>query len=171
MTIYWIPEITNGRLGMMTCAQSGETMLDAVSLWKSAELDLIVSLLENEEAIQLAFTQEEAMCRSAGMELVRLPIPDQGVPASFDAVNTAVEKITTRLSQGGAVGIHCHEGTGRTGMITAAVLVRYGLSENRAWIIASRARGIVLPDTLAQCVWLSEYVDAQQQPLRDPTSH
>jgi len=50
--------------------------------WREAGLDVVVSLLEPEEAEQLVLEDEAAAAAASGIAFHLFPIPDRGTPAS-----------------------------------------------------------------------------------------
>jgi ADP-ribosyl-[dinitrogen reductase] hydrolase len=71
-----------------------------------------------------------------------LPIRDFGVPdARFEAEWQAVgPELRDRLEQGERLVIHCYAGLGRTGLITARLLIEFGEDPDRAIALVRSAR-------------------------------
>ena len=102
----------------------------------------------------------------------RFPIRDVGVPTSVAAFDDAVEQVMVRLAQGEVVAVHCWGGVGRTGMMTAALLIRRGwsvddalLEVNRLWRATPKAalaphRHRTAPETEAQRAFVREWAAA-----------
>ena len=92
----------------------------------------------------------------------RFAIPDVSVPGSLAAFSRQIEVVMARLRAGDTVAVHCWGGVGRTGLVTAALLVRHGwpveeaLAEvNRLWRASPKAslaphRGRTAPETAQQ---------------------
>lgn len=162
--LFWIPGPWNGRLAVITRPRGGDWLDDEIAGWRRAGLDVIVSLLEIEEAAQLQLDREEVAARARGMEFLSFPIPDRGVPNSVAATRSLLETIARRLESGKTVAIHCRQGIGRSGLIATASLMTSGISAERAVATVSAARGIQVPETHAQLHWL------QHLPTENPAA-
>jgi protein-tyrosine phosphatase len=152
--LFWIPGPWRGRLAVATRPRGGDWLEDEASGWRRAGLDLVVSLLEEEEAAQLELVQEGVLATSKGIHYISFPIPDRGVPASMQAALSLLRKIVDALEQGKNVAIHCRQGIGRSGSIAAGVLVTSGIGVERAIETVSTARGQTVPETPAQVQWI-----------------
>jgi ADP-ribosyl-[dinitrogen reductase] hydrolase len=77
-----------------------------------------------------------------GIVHFRLPIPDGGVPdeAWERAWVDASARIRALLRQGRRVVIHCLGGLGRTGMVSARLLVEFGMDPEEAIAAVRKAR-------------------------------
>jgi hypothetical protein len=84
--LFWIPGPWPGRMAVATRPRGGDWLEDEADGWRRAGLDVVVSLLEEEEAAQLELTSEGDIARAKGIQLISFPIPDRGVPASMPAV-------------------------------------------------------------------------------------
>jgi len=69
----------------------------------------------------------ERVMADVGIDMLRLPIPDGGVPANGEEARELVRAIRIRLEAGDNVVIACRGGLGRTGMIAACTLIGAGL--------------------------------------------
>jgi protein-tyrosine phosphatase len=152
--LFWIPGPWRGRLAVTTRPRGGDWLEDEASGWRHAGLDLVVSLLEEEEAAQLELVQEGEVARSKGIQYISFPIPDRGVPASMQAALSLLRKIADALEEGKNVAIHCRQGIGRSGSIAAGVLVTSGIGVEKAIETVSAARGQTVPETPAQVQWI-----------------
>jgi protein-tyrosine phosphatase len=92
----------------------------------------IVSLLEDHEYPELHIERYVPEAVAAGMIVMRVPIPDMGVPKDVDAIRRAVETILSMRTAGHNVAIHCRGGHGRAGTIGACVLVHSGMDVTTA---------------------------------------
>jgi len=129
-------------------------LADEVASLRKAGLDCVVSLLDSGEIFDLDLGDEEELCKKAGMEFVSFPITDRGVPPSVDSILPLVDGIVARLAAGKAVGVHCRVGIGRSGLISACVLLRQGMAYADVFPALSQARGVSVPDTSAQEDWV-----------------
>jgi protein-tyrosine phosphatase len=152
--LYWIPGPWRGSLAVANRPRGGDWLGDEAAGWRRAGVDVVVSLLERDEAAQLELAQEEEVAGLNGIDFVSFPIPDRGVPASLPPVRSLLKRIAEALEDGRNVAVHCRQGIGRSGMIAAAVLVSSGTETEKAIEAVSSARGVPVPETPAQLEWL-----------------
>lgn len=152
--LFWIPGPWSGRLAVATRPRGGDWLQDEATGWRSAGLDVVVSLLEKQEAEQLGLTLESDLATSIGVRFVSFPIPDRGVPASMASARSLLSRITEALGAGKSVAIHCRQGIGRSGLIATGVLVASGMDVEPAIEAVSAARGQAVPETPEQFQWL-----------------
>jgi protein-tyrosine phosphatase len=152
--LFWIPGPWRGRLALATRPRGGDWLEDEATGWRRAGLDVLVSLLENEEAVHLQLDREGDVAESNGIEFISFPIPDRGVPASVPAVLSLLKKIIGALEEGKSVAVHCRQGIGRSGLIAAGALMGSGMGTEKAVEVVSTARGVTVPETPAQLEWL-----------------
>lgn len=140
-----------GEIGMTLCpgkivssAVSGEwerdldTDLAAIAEWGAKAL---VSLIEPHEFECLGVARMK-QCLPAGIEHFILPIVDGAVPSgtwerAWCKVGPQVRK---RVALGERVVIHCRGGLGRTGIVTARLLVEFGEEPAAAILRVRKAR-------------------------------
>ena len=159
--LFWIPGPWRGRLAVATRPRGGDWLEDEAGGWRRAGLDLVVSLLEEEEAAQLELVQEADVAKSNGIHFISFPIPDRGVPASMPAAISLLRKIADALEEGRNVAVHCRQGIGRSGLIAAGVLVTSGIGVEKAIEVVSAARGLTVPETPAQLQWIHHLPSAR----------
>jgi len=155
--IHWIDVATAGRLGIMARPRAGDGLSEEIATWKAAGVEVVVSLLEIEEAAGLGLQQEGELCRLAGIEFISFPTPDFGVPKSECQAAKLAASIAAHISSGRAVAIHCRAGIGRSSLIAACALVSAGLDADTAFSLIARARGVAAPDTDEQRDWVTEF--------------
>jgi len=148
--VFWIEDAQPHRLAMMPRPRSTEEIRN----WRTEGLDTIVCLLAPEEIEELDLQDEGALCESLGMEFVAYPMRDRGLPTSYRATATLVDALVAKLRAGKSVGIHCRVGIGRSGLISACVLLRLGIPYPNVFTALSRSRGLEVPDTMAQAHWV-----------------
>jgi hypothetical protein len=86
--LFWIPGPWRGRLAVVTRPRGGDWLEDEVTGWRRADLDIVISLLEIDEAAHLELARERETAEANGVRFVSFPIPDRGVPASIpDAIS------------------------------------------------------------------------------------
>jgi len=108
------------------------------------EVDLTTSLKElkksGAQAVLTFMTQAELeknslsgigqSIKAQGMSWFHLPIEDDEAPESpfFDAWQTAGPAIHRLIEQGKTIAVHCKGGSGRTGLVSAQILLERGES-------------------------------------------
>ena len=147
-----IPDI-QGQLSIMAKPIGGEWLDDSIQGLKLLGVDGMVSLLERPEQYELGLAQQADCCQAHGLSYLNFPIPDRGLPITIKAVALA-KQLYAEISTGKHLVIHCRAGIGRTGIIAGAVLVASGLDPQLALTRISQARGVTVPDTDEQRMWL-----------------
>ena len=161
--IYWFKGVEGIRLGMMARPRSGDWLEDEISGWKRAQVGAVVSLLEASEVRELGLAREAALCGEQDIDFLSFPIPDRGTPLSLAKTTSLVEGLVARLQGGTAVAVHCRAGIGRTGLVAACVLSRFGMPFDEIFGALSRARGVPMPDTQGQIDWVKGFA-SQKSP-------
>ena len=116
----------------------------------------LVSLVEDAELRQLGIAPLPGRCAALGIELVRFPFIDGGVPRSIADFEALVERVVSMARDGRNVVVHCRGGLGRTGLVAAACLVACGHAPAVALRLVRRSRrGAV--ETRGQERLLEEY--------------
>ena len=151
--LFWIPGPWRGRLAIATRPRGGDWLDDEVRAWRQADLDVIVSLLENDENDQLDLLGERQATEAHALRFISFPIPDRGIPVSVHEAASLIGTISDQLNAGKNVAVHCRQGIGRSGLIAAGALIAAGTSPDEAMQIVSSARGIVVPETPEQRRW------------------
>jgi len=62
--------------------------------------------------------------------------------------------VASALNDGKNVAVHCRQGIGRSGLIAAGILAASGVSPEDSIQAVSAARGIAVPETSGQVLWL-----------------
>jgi protein tyrosine phosphatase (PTP) superfamily phosphohydrolase (DUF442 family) len=155
--LYWLDTPFDRRLAVSTRPGGWEELEESAAGWRGSGLDVIVSMLEREEAEDMGLADQSEICRAAGLHYINCPVPDHGTPEDEGAVLAAVDEALAHLKQGKRVAAHCFAGIGRSPLFVACVLVRYGVPVDVAWNRLIVARGLRLPDTSAQQRWVSTF--------------
>lgn len=155
--LFWIPTPTPGQLAVMPRPRGGDWLEDEVRAWRSAGVDVIVSLLTPEEIDGFDLSQEERLGQANALQFIAFPIPDRGVPVSTSAWLNVIDTIANHLSNGKNVAIHCRQGIGRAPLVALGVLVHDGVALETAIRTVSEARGCPVPETSLQREWLERF--------------
>ena len=132
-------QVGNGLLGLTFCPGKKDTSLTGARWDRDLEIDLsrfqdwgaslVITLMERHEFDLLGVPDLPDRIKDHGMDWAHLPIPDQGIPgAAFHHEWPQVQADAfARLTGGGRVIVHCRGGLGRTGLVTALMLIETGL--------------------------------------------
>src|ERR1700729_3491155 len=105
--IYGIDGPWGGTLSISSRPSGGDWLEDEIRAWRSAGVDIIVSLLTREEAQEMDLSLEGDYARRQHLEFVSFPIVDQGVPESRASTVSLIERLEADLTQGKKINIHC----------------------------------------------------------------
>lgn len=155
--VYWTTEKYPGRLAIVARPRGGDWLEDEALAWSQAGLDVIVSLLEADEAADLDLLLEEEACREQGLLFFSFPLVDRSVPPQQQAVMTLLTKLQRLLREGKNIGIHCRQSIGRAALVAASLMVMFDHSPDEAFAQLSLARGLPVPETTAQREWVEKF--------------
>lgn len=161
-SIYWIPGSWIGRLAILARPRGGDWLADEVEGWRTAGVQVVVSLLSDDETHELGLEDEIRLVDRSGLRFISFPINDYDVPSSAGALRQLVRAVEEFLDHGYAVGIHCRAGVGRSSLVAACLLVNNGENSESSFQKISAARGVSVPDTLAQRQWVGEFARLSQ---------
>jgi protein-tyrosine phosphatase len=93
-----------------------------------------VTLAEQRELVFFGAKDLGKQAEKLGMKWHHLPVPDMGIPdGTFEALwSVAAPDLHKILRAGGRLAVHCRAGLGRTGMITARLLIEMGATPDAA---------------------------------------
>jgi len=154
--LFWIPGPWPGRLSIAARPRGGDWLEDEAVAWRKAGIDVVVSLLENDEAAQLGLKEESQALGGNGIRFIPFPIPDRGVPDSTPAAVALIARIADALEEGRNVAVHCRQGVGRSGLIAAGILMTSGAGLEEALRLVGSARGVEVPETSGQRAWAEQ---------------
>jgi ADP-ribosyl-[dinitrogen reductase] hydrolase len=149
-----------GRLGMTFLPGKQWVSLRGVSWHRDLETDLarlkgdlrveaLLLLVEDHELVRAGVPRLADACAAHGIELLRFPIGDGGVPADRAAFRARLDDIRSRVFGGQSVAVACMGGCGRTGTTVACLLVDAGLEAGTAIDMVREVRPCAL-ETPAQ---------------------
>ena len=151
---YWIPTGTPLQLATAARPHGGNRLEDEIRAIHREGVDVLVSLLTDEENQELELTQEGALCRAQGMEFRSFAIPDRETPESKEKFLRFIESLGKEADAGLRIVLHCRAGIGRSSLVAAALMVRAGFTADDAFDRISKARGHRVPDTGEQIDWI-----------------
>jgi len=157
--IYTIESIGSGFLAAMAKPVSGKDIGEEFAGIATAGIKQIVSLLEDHEANEVGLNDERLLTKQHGMHFVSYPIRDRSLPESVDTFSKFTKDLYHQIAGGRSTVIHCWAGIGRTGIVTAGVLLHCGFSTKEAFDHISLHRGVQVPDTMEQYNWLKQNED------------
>jgi len=146
-----------GKLAILARPRGGDWLTDEVEGWRDAGVQVVVSLLSVDETAELGLGDEARLVAAHDLEFISFPINDYDVPSSESALRQLVKDLEELLDQGQNVGIHCRAGVGRSSLVAACLLVDHGEDTEISFARISTARGLAVPDTLAQREWVNEF--------------
>jgi protein-tyrosine phosphatase len=155
--LYWADGPWPGKLALAARLRGDDWLADEIAAWRGAGVDTGLSLLTHEEELELDLEAEAREVKAKGMDFISLPVPDRDVPRSDSEVKAIVEKLDGKLSSGKNTVIHCRQGTGRSGLVAACLLIARGVSPGAAVETLSAARGATIPETMEQRSWIDHY--------------
>lgn len=157
--LFWIPGPWPGKLALVPRPRGGDWLEDEACAWRRASIDVAVSLLERDEALDLGLDHEAETLGSSGIEFLSFPIPDRSIPASTKEAVFFLDKLTACLAEGKNVAVHCRQSVGRSGMIAAGLLVKSGMNVDEAIDLVSVARHQDIPETAPQLEWIQRLAE------------
>ena len=133
---------TSGRIGMCQCPGiASYNLVEDLRVIKNTGTVALISLMCDRE-YKIYGVSDLSKLIPDGIKHYQLEIIDNGTPdANFESqwkINGP--DIRFLLKQGSTITIHCYAGLGRTGLLTARLLVEFGISPSRAIKIVRQAR-------------------------------
>ncbi len=113
---------------------------DLARLKHHYDVDRLVCLLDRPElaALGIPTLLDEAQALAIATE--NLAIVDDELPTDLTEFTALVDRILVATAAGETVAIHCRGGTGRTGMVVAACLVKLGYGAEAAIAAVQQVR-------------------------------
>ena len=124
-------------------------LADHISHLTDFGVKFLVALIEDDELGLVAYEDIEDVAQASGIETIRFPIRDYGVPAEdrLDAWAAISDRLERVVSDGGVIALHCLAGDGRSGMMAADILKRLGVPGHDALAAVRSTRpGAVEPE-------------------------
>ena len=159
-TVYPIAGATRNRIAIVARPRGNDWLCDEITAFSREGVEILVSMLTDEEAEELGLNDESAECAAAGISFVNVAIPDRSVPSDTNAFLGSVEQLVARVRQGRYLAVHCRASIGRSTVLAASILVRLGWDAKTAFDAIEAARGCSVPDTPEQKQWVISNVPA-----------
>jgi CRISPR-associated protein (TIGR02584 family) len=165
----WLAGIPEGRVGLTFApGKHSESFYNPGTRWRrDLAMDLdelvrqgvtdLVCLLQDRDLKKLKIPHLVAEATARGLRVHRLPIADQGVPGSREALVVLLAVLQQRLAEGASVVIHCEGGRGRTGVVAGCLLVSLGASTPEALRRLQEARGPNCPENAHQRAFIARF--------------
>jgi protein-tyrosine phosphatase len=158
--LHWVDGPWRGKLALAARPRGGDWLPDEMSLWRGSGVATVVSLLKEHEERDLDLKAERSEAEKQGLTFLSFPIVDRDVPASQSKFGEMLEGLHRELANGKGVVIHCRQGIGRTGLVAACLLVSDGLHPEEALERLKAARGVEVPETAQQRLWIKNFAGA-----------
>jgi protein-tyrosine phosphatase len=142
----------------MARPRGGDWLLDEIARFRRDGIDIVVSLLEAHEVVELDLLEEADACLKAGVQFISFPIPDRGVPDSTHELLDLARSLADDLGESRNIAIHCRAGIGRASLLAATLMALGGVGVAEAFSRISDARGLAVPDTPEQVVWVGSVI-------------
>jgi protein-tyrosine phosphatase len=152
--IYWIKDFKVGHLAIMPRPRAGDWLEDEIKGLRQEGVDILVSLLTIDEIYELGYKAENDICRANNIEFISFPIPDRKIPSSMTETIQLSQSLLTQIISGKKVAIHCRAGIGRSALMVGCILVCSSISPFMAYEMVAKSRGLAVPDTEEQKLWL-----------------
>ena len=137
----------------MARPRGSDWLSDEMKGLREVGTDVMVSMLTSDETDELDLQGEMDAATGAGLIFLSCPTPDRGVPDTSQFRGLIVE-LRQALEAGQNVVVHCRMGIGRSSLVAAGLLVSEGQTVPEAFESISTARGMPVPDTDEQRMWL-----------------
>lgn len=160
--LYWVDGMSKGRVAIAPRPRGGDWLEQDIRTYRQAGVDIVVSLLTDEEVTEFDLTQEAEFCSIHGLEFHSFPIPDRSVPQSLSELALLVRELCQRLESGKAVFVHCRAGIGRSALVAACTLIRAGMTPAAALETIGKARGFAVPETGEQKEWVENFAKSKE---------
>lgn len=155
--VFWIEGNPPVGLAIVLRPRDEESLRDDLLGFRQSGVDVVVSLLEPDEAAWLGLRDEGTLAEAAGMHFLSYPIRDTHVPTNVATFRTFVAGLADRLRAGERIGAHCRGSIGRSTVTAACTLIHLGWNAKEAVSAIEAARGTEVPDTEEQLRWILKY--------------
>jgi protein-tyrosine phosphatase len=155
--LYKLTKTDNQFIAIMGKLRQDDWLEDEIKGLSFLGVDIVVSLLQNSEVYDTGLEKEEFFCVRYGIEFISFPIKDRYIPDSLPHTVELVKYLHKTFSQDKkSIAIHCRAGIGRSSLIAACLLILDGENPETVYELISEARGLHIPDSEEQSVWLQK---------------
>lgn len=159
--IFWVHEGAEGEhlppMAVVRRPRGGKHLVADLKELHASGIRTLVSLLPEDEAIELGLSREDELAEAAGMKFLSFPMVDHGVPKDVAAFRAFVVSMAVRLWSHEPIGVHCQASIGRSTLVVACTLIHLGWQPAQALIDIASARRHPVPDTEEQQEWILRY--------------
>jgi protein-tyrosine phosphatase len=155
--VFWIEGNPAVPLAIVLCPRGGSVLEDELREIAQSGVQVLVSMLEPDEADWLGLSEESALAAQLGMRFLSYPIQDVNVPANVSTFRTFVSALADRLRARERIGLHCRGSIGRAPLTAACTLIQLGWDAKEALAAIQAARGYDVPDTAEQLRWILHF--------------
>lgn len=106
---YWITD----QLAIVLKPRGDDWLDDEMIALREAGIDVVVSMLQKNEARDLGLEREETSANQAGLLFANFPIQDRGVPLDKQSFDDFLTTLEAHLANGKRIAIHCRGSIGR----------------------------------------------------------
>jgi hypothetical protein len=99
-TVYTIDAAAPYRIAIVARPRGGDWLCDELSALFREGIDVLVSMLTEEESKELGLEKESEYCEGTAITFVNLPIPDRSVPSDTNDFLGAVEQLAQLVREG-----------------------------------------------------------------------
>src|SRR5262245_21506794 len=107
MRLFPLESRRSGSLAIATRPRGDDWLDDDLAALKDAGIDVLVSMLDPQEQVDLGLSDEAPAAARAGLTYVSVPTIDRGVPTDLDSFSAALVQVRQALTEGQSVAIHC----------------------------------------------------------------
>jgi protein-tyrosine phosphatase len=156
-SIWWIEERRDPRLAVVARPRGTVWPEDDLARLRSAGIDVLVSLVCEDEAEEPGLADEAVIAERPGMRFIPYPAPDRCTPGDEAGFRKLVCDLAGLVNEGQRVGAHCRGCIGRSTALAAPVLVQTGVDPGGALLRIEAARECPVPDTSEQRAWILQF--------------
>ena len=125
------------------------SVADALKSFKEAGAQAVITMMTMDELIENQADAIPSLCAELGMDWYHLPVEDGCAPDAPFAQAFALHKTTllNAVNAGSTMVIHCHGGSGRTGLMAAILVLEsgYEAADVKARIQRIRPKSLTSP--------------------------
>ena len=100
MNPFWVETDNQIRVAIVSRPRGGDWLEDEVSQMKQAGVDILVSMLQPDEATESGLSAEAELCAAGGIEFRSFPIPDRETPPSIASFAQFVRDLRVAVHAG-----------------------------------------------------------------------